>query len=84
MSLSYHQIDQIVVDVITVRPLPLRPQDLSPAERERLELTASQEGVTPEYVLNSSRRRLLCELADRQEARRIALMARGAGTPNVC
>lgn len=74
--LTYNQVDKIVTDVLTSDPQPLRPEDLAPADRERLAVIASNDGVSPEEALACARRRLLCELAAREEARRIALLAR--------
>lgn len=81
--LTYHQVDKIVADVLTSNPQPLRPEDLAPADRERLAVTASHDGVSPDDALASTRRRLLSELAARQEARSTALLAREDGIANL-
>lgn len=84
MALTYNVVEDVVAYVAETSPIPHRAQDLAPADRERLEEIAAREGVSQEYVLDRSRRRLRADLAARQEARRIALLAREKGNPNVC
>jgi hypothetical protein len=81
--LTYDQIDKIVAAVLTSNTQPLRPEDLAPADRERLAVTASHDGVSPQEALACGRRRLLSELAARQDARRTALIARKGGTTSL-
>lgn len=80
----YHQIDEIVAEVIASSTLTLMPGNLAPGDRERLALLAEQMGVSKEDALAASRQRLRAYIAARQEAHQIALAASEESDPSVC